>query len=124
MFMFGNAVYFPNYVPIISGTGQFTIEKIPACIEGDEKSVKGIGMYTYGPYTVAGTCEVTIERLNSDQLAPTVLSRTRVIVKGTQAIATLEPKMRAKTPGQNEDQMLFYKGTAQFLVPPPFVYAG
>jgi len=82
---FGKAtILAPIPFPMI-GTAKHNVNVVPACVEGDEKTVIVPSPYISPPYTVPGAGVITIKKLASDQLTTTTKSGgKKIILKGSQ----------------------------------------
>jgi|GEM_PF-2816970 len=104
----------------INGNGHAKIKTKSICIEGDEKTVELKDIkYTSGLFTVPGTADLTIEKLNGDQLADHVFNENKVIIIGSFFTATLTVSQPAQAPPvagspPMKDPMPTYSGKGQF----------
>lgn len=85
------------FTTIIPGSGHATIGGRKVCIKGDEKNIELTTPYISGAYTVAGMAKITIEKLDSDQLASDCSSQKALITQGKK---TFKAKLEVLKPAQ------------------------
>ncbi|MPY24381.1 hypothetical protein [Shewanella sp. YLB-07] len=112
---------------MITGSGHATIGETKMCIQGDEAKVQLAATYTTESHTVAGTGIVSIQALDSSQLAQGRLSGGVLITEGQQTFtASFLPSIPATTPppASAPDAPAPSTGTGEFEPSQDWVNAG
>lgn len=122
---FGESIVTPTAPCLIQGSGEAEIMNKKICVLGDESKVSIAATYTKSTHPTPGTGEIKITALATDQQAAFVMTRTAVIVVGSQFTAQFIPSSPAMDPhGTPDTNMGPAKGIGTFINSQSFVTAG
>jgi hypothetical protein len=123
--MFGSRQVVLTGLATMSGSGVATIGQRRVCVVGDEKSGRWPAQYFIPGYT-PGAGFVSIETLDSSQMAPCVISTEPLIVMGQQFIARFTPTVPAtlSSPPHTPDAIAPSMGRGCFMPLQTAVSAG
>jgi hypothetical protein len=122
------ALFDPSFPPatviappgVINGSAKMSVNKLTACVEGDESSVVVSGAAYFTPsFPIPGVGTLTIESLGPDQRAKKVKSADRaLILRGTKFRARFQVSAPASinvSGGTVFDPNPIYSGTGSFI---------
>jgi hypothetical protein len=123
--MFGQRQVVLDEPAMMPGSGEATIEQRRVCVVGDEKRIQWQAQYFIPGYT-PGTGIVSIETLDSSQMAPCVTSGAPLILMGQRFVARFTPMVPAalSSPPNTPDSMAPSMGGGQFMPQQTLVSAG
>jgi len=122
---FGASIVTPTAPCLIQGSGEAEIMNKKICVLGDESKVSIAATYTKSTHPTPGTGKIKITALATNQQAAFVLTRTAVIVVGSQFTAHFIPSSPAKDLQGNSDPNIEpAQGTGTFINSQSFVTAG
>lgn len=114
--MFGQRQLVLEEPAMMPGSGEATIEQRRICIVGDEKRVQWQAQYFIPGYT-PGMGIVSIETLDSSQMAPCVTSGAPLILMGQRFVARFTPTVPAtlSAPPNTPDTLAPSMGRGKFM---------
>lgn len=122
---FGSCMVTPTEPCLIQGSGEAEITNKKICVLGDESKVSIAATYTKSTHHAPGMGKIKITALAPDQLAAFVMTRTAVIVVGSQFTAQFSPTSPAMDEqGKPDTNMKPEQGTGTFINSQSFVTAG
>ncbi|MDQ0430974.1 hypothetical protein ABIC12_002757 [Pantoea agglomerans] len=122
---FGANIVTPTAPCLILGSGEAEITNKKICVLGDESKVSIAATYIKSTHPTPGTGKIEIIALATDQQATFVMTRTAVIVVGSQFTTLFTPSSPAKDPqGKPDPNVEPTKGTGTFINSQSFVTAG